>query len=255
MRCVAMTVTSTAALRQRLFRRLLWQQRVHDPVHEPRNTLPTLSPLRRWQTDRLAGGFRDFLADPRKRPAAEFFLTDLYSDRDFSGRDRDVAKVMPLMARLLPENLLIAATDTLELAVLSHAFDLRLAEQLAKRSEPLAAISVEDYAAAYRATGCERLRRHQIALIVEVGQTLDAAVKRHGVYRLLKASRLPARLAGLSELQGFLERGFSAFDHLGGAEEFLDAIAAREFQVSERLFAGHPAPFSFGDAQPNSSSR
>lgn len=239
-----MTGTRSAELRQRLFRRLQWQQRVHDPVHEPRNRLPTLSPLRRWQTDRLAGGFRDFLADPRKRPAATFFLTDLYSDRDFSARDRDVAKVMPLMARLLPENLLIAATDTIELAIISHAFDLRLAEQLAQRKQPGAAITEPDYAAAYRAVGCSRLRRHQIALIVEVGQTLDAAVKRHGVYRLLKAARLPAKLAGLSELQGFLERGFSAFDHLGGAEAFLDAIAAREYQVSARLFAGHSQPFS-----------
>lgn len=242
-----MNPSDPARLRQRLARRLAWQQRVHDPRAEPRNLLPTLSPLRRWQTERLARSFADFLAEPRMRPAAEFFLSDLYSDRDFSGRDRDVALVMPLMARLLPENLLVAATDAIELAVLSHAFDLRLAEHLAARAQPSSPISESDYAQAYRATGCRRLRHRQIDLILEVGHTLDAAVKRHGVYRLLRASRLPAKLAGLSDLQGFLERGFSAFDRLGGAEEFLARIAEREQAVSRRLFAGDPQPFAARD--------
>ena len=105
---------------------------------------------------RLADSFRDFLASPRMRPAAEFFLTDLYGERDFSARDRDVARILPLMARLLPDTLLVAATDAIELAVLSHAFDLRMAGALAARPRPGAPITVEDYAAAYRAAGCPR---------------------------------------------------------------------------------------------------
>lgn len=242
-----MSHADQARLRQRLARRLAWQRRVHDLQAEPRNLLPTLPLLRRWQAERLARSFADFLADSRMRPAAEFFLSDLYSDRDFSARDRDVALVMPLMARLLPENLLVAATDAIELAVLSHAFDLRLAEHLAARAKPTSPITERDYAQAYRATGCRRLRHHQIDLILEVGHTLDAAVKRHGVYRLLKASRLPAKLAGLSELQEFLERGFAAFDRLGGAEEFLGRIAEREKSVSRRLFEGHSQPFVASD--------
>ena len=41
----------------------------------------------------------------------------------------------------------------------------------------MAAITDADYAKAYRQTGCRRLRRHQIALIRVVGETLDAAAK------------------------------------------------------------------------------
>lgn len=234
---------SQARLRQRLAHRLAWQQLIHDPRHEPRNRLPTLAMLRSWQSRRLADGFADFLADPRMRPAAEFFLSDLYGDRDFSGRDRDVARVMPLMSRLLPESLLVAASDAIGLAVLSHAFDLRMAQALAARPKPAAPITVADYGVAYRATGCPRLRRRQIELILGVGWTLDAAVKKHGVHRLLRASRLPAKAAGLSELQGFLERGFTAFEALGGAEDFLSAIGEREREVSRRLFAADPEPF------------
>ena len=237
--------------RRRLGRRLQWQKAVNDPVREPRNRLATLSALRQWQTRRLRDSFADFLADPQMRPAAEFFLTDLYSDRDFSARDRDAAKVLPAMSRLLPESLLRAATDAIELATLSHMLDLRMAEQLARRRQPDAHITVADYRRAYRHRGLQRLRRHQIELVLRVGHALDAAVKKHGVYKLLKAARLPAQLAGLSELQAFLERGFRAFDALGGAEEFLSRVSVREREVSRRLFAGEAEPF----AQVNSSSR
>lgn len=237
--------------RRRLGRRLEWQKQVNDPARDPRNRLPTLSMLRQWQTERLAGSFADFLADPRMRPAAEFFLTDLYSDRDFSARDRDAAKILPAMSRLLPDSLLRAATDAIELATLSHMLDLRMAEQLSMRRQPGAPITLADYSRAYRHRNLRRLRRHQIELVLRVGHALDAAVKKHGVYKLLKAARLPAQLAGLSELQAFLERGFRAFDALGGAEDFLSRVADRELDVSERLFRGDPSPF----AQVNSSSR
>ena len=234
---------SGPALRQRIARRLAWQQRVHDPALEPRNRLSTLPMVREWQSRRLAQSFAGFLAEARTRPAAQFFLTDLYGDRDFSGRDRDVARIMPLMSRLLPESLLAAAADAIELATISHALDLRMAAALAGRARPGAPITVADYGRAYRATGHRRLRERQIELIGDVGRTLDAAVHKHGVFRLLKASRLPARAAGLSELQGFLERGFAAFGELGGADDFLDEIVAGERAASRRLFAGESDPF------------
>src|SRR6478735_1631622 len=151
--------------RERLARRLAWQRAAHDPVRDPRNLLPQLSMLRQWQSKRLAESFADFLADPKMRPAAEFFLSDLYGDKDFSARDRDAARILPLMARLLPDTLLRAATEAIELAVLSHALDLRVVAQLAKRRQPMSPISEADYARAYRHGGYRRLRRHQIELV------------------------------------------------------------------------------------------
>lgn len=238
--------TDSSLLRQRMARRLLWQQHAHDPARDPRNRLPMLVTLRAWQTRRLEHSFRHFLDHPRMRPAAVFFLTDLYGDRDFSGRDRDVAKVMPLMSRVLPASLLSAAVEAVELEVLSHAFDLRMAQALTRELPPGAPVDVEAYGRAYRRTGAARLRGHQIELILRVGWTLDAAVKKHGVAKLLRASRTPARLLGLAELQGFLERGFTAFEALGGAREFLESIGRSEHAVSQRLFAGDPDPFRSG---------
>jgi len=230
-----------ARSQRRLIRLVEANRRVRDPDHEPRNRLPVLTALQRWQAERLRRSFADFLASPRQRPAAEFFLSDLYGDFDVSARDRDVERVLPVMRRVLPERLLEAATDAIELAVLSHALDLRVAEALARKGSRK--ITEADYAEAYRAAGLHRLRRHQVGLIVRLGLTLDRAVSKPMIGHLLRLSRGPARAAGLADLQSFLERGFDAFRALGGASAFVNEIARREMLVSSRLFEGHPRPF------------
>lgn len=229
-----------ARLKAAIARRLRWRHDVFDPARSA-NASPRLAMLRAWQARRLEASFADVLADPQMHAAGRFFLSDLYADRDFSARDRDVDRIMPVMVHLLPESLLRAARDAIELHALSHALDLRLVDAMDRRR--LERLDESRYGEVYREAGLPRLRRRQIALVVAVGRSLDAAVQRHGVHRLLRASRFPARAAGLSELQGFLERGFDAFARLGGAGPFLQRVARGEGEVSRRLFAGHPRPF------------
>lgn len=230
-------------LDRRLQRVLEANKRGRDPQCEPRNRSRWLAPLQRWQSARLERSFADFLAAPRTAPAARFFLDDLYGDHDVTARDRDVERVLPLMRKLLPEHLIETAADAIELAWLSHALDLRMAAALERQGTRPAELDDESYSAAYRAVGKRRIRDHQIALVLRVGETLDEAVHKPWIPRLLRASRLPARIAGLGELQRFLERGFDAFRALRGADAFLAAIAAREREASRRMFAGEPAPF------------
>ena len=229
-----------ARLKAAIARRLRWRSAVCDPRRRG-NAAPQLATLRAWQSRRLETSFADVLADDRMHAAGRFFLSDLYADRDFSARDRDVDRIMPVMVHLLPESMLQAARDAIELHALSNALDLRMVAAMERRQ--LARLDEKRYGEIYREAGLPRLRQHQIALVVAVGRSLDAAVQRHGVHRLLRASRFPARAAGLSELQGFLERGFDAFARLGGAEPFLQRVASGEGEVSRRLFAGHPRPF------------
>ena len=240
-----MSDPAQSALDRRLQRVLEANRRGRDAVHEPRNRSRLLPALQRWQAARLKRSFVDFLAEPRTAPAARFFLEDLYGDQDVTARDRDVERVLPLMRKLLPPHLIETAADAIELAWLSHALDLRMAEALEQAGVKAATMDDRRYAAAYRRVGKPRLRELQIQLILRIGATLDHAVHKPWIPRLLRASRLPARFAGLGELQGFLERGFDAFRALRGADDFLGAIAARERETSRRLFAGHPEPFDF----------
>lgn len=235
-------------LQTRLQRRLRLYQRLCDPACEPRNRLPWLPRLQRWQAQRLARSFAPFLQDPAQRPAARFFLSDVYGDQDFSQRDADIARVLPLMQRLLPESLLRTLADAIALAALSHAFDLRMAQALHALAPSGRGLDAELYAQAYRRVGHPRLRARQIALIEAVGHGLDTALRMPGVRRLLRLSRRPAHAAGLGTLQSFLERGFEAFAALGDAQDFLAQIRDAETQVMRRLLVGDPDPFGFASA-------
>ena len=227
----------------RLSRRLVYHQVLHDPRREPRNRLRWLKPLQSWQTQRLERSFARFLQDPARRPAASFFLSDVYGDRDFTQRDADIAKVMPMMQRLLPSALVATVTDGIELGVLTHALDLRMAQALQELAPRRRKIDEALYAQAYRDVGLPRLRARQIALIDQVGQGLASALRMPGVSMLLKLSRMPAKAAGLGELQLFLERGFEAFAGLDDAQAFLADIRQHESAAMTRLFAGEADPF------------
>ena len=216
---------------------------MYDPEREPRNASRWLKLLQSWQAQRLQASFGGFLGDPVRRPAAQFFLTDLYGEHDFSQRDADIARVIPMMQKLLPVALLKTVADGIELAVLTHALDLRMVDALQALGGRRRSIDADLYARAYRMVGRRRLRARQIALIDEVGRGLWSALRMHGVGALLKISRMPARAMGFGELQGFLERGFDAFGKLGDAEPFLADIRDNETRVMERLFAGDPDPF------------
>lgn len=219
-------------------------QALHDPLREPRNGLRWLPELRRWQAARLRISFARFLDDPRKRPAAEFFLDDVYGDHDFARRDADIARVMPMMQGLLPAPLLRSVADGIELGALTHALDLDMAEALETLAPRRRRLDAALYAQAYRAVGQPALRARQIDLIGDVGDGLAAALALTGVSALLALSRAPARAMGLAELQGFLERGFTAFAALGDARAFIGEIVASERDVSRKLFSGAPEPFA-----------
>ena len=228
---------------ERLGRRLEWHQALHDPRQEPRNRLRWLPLLRQWQAKRLEHSFQNFLNDPQREAAARFFLTDVYGDHDFSRRDANVAKVLPMMQRLLPASVLGTVADGIELGALTHALDLRMAEAMQRLAPTRKRLDADLYSRAYREVGHARLRDHQIDLISAVGLGLARAVRTPGVSMLLRLSRGPAKASGLGELQGFLERGFAAFAALGDGKAFVDDIEASEREVAQRLFSADPDPF------------
>ena len=195
--------------------------------------------VKRWQTVRLMKTYADLDANPRYHAATAYFVEDLYGPKDFSARDTAMLKLVPMMVRLLPSMVVETAALSIEVEALSEGLDHRLAEAL-----PAGAIDEGAYAKAYRESATPADRERQIQLIVDVGHRLEVIVRWPLVFRTLKLMRQPARLAGLSDLQDFLERGFKAFEAMGGADEFLSTIAERERRILRRLFSGAPDPFA-----------
>ena len=200
---------------------------------------PRLVELKAWQSKRLAASYADVASIPRYRAATAFFLDDLYGPKDFSGRDQAMLRIVPTMARLLPASAVETAALAIELEALSEALDHRVVRAL-----PPGPIDDQGYARAYREAGTRAERERQVVLIEEVGKRLDALVKKPLVFRTLKLMRTPARMAGLEDLQDFLERGFESFRLMEGAGDFLALIRERETAILNRLFSGAAEPFS-----------
>ena len=198
--------------------------------------------LKGWQAERLAATYGDLLAHPRYRPATEFFLTDLYGAKDFRSRDEELARVVPAMCRMLPEGALRTIAAAVRLDRLSESLDHAVADALAAAGVPERPGDAA-YGTAYRAADRRDDREMQIALTLEIGRALDDLTRSRTLRAALVLMRRPARAAGFGDLQDFLERGFEAFRHMGGAQAFLDTVAGREREVMRRLLAANPRPF------------
>ena len=210
---------------------------------QPGRVAALLPALRHWQAQRLARTYADLAAVARYAPATAFFLSDIYGERDFSERDRAVERAFPVIRKTMPKAALAPIERAIELDQLSKTLDTALAGVLADELADDDALSEAAYAHAYRLCDNRAQRMHQIELTVAVGSDLDRAVAKPLVRRLLILARSPARAAGFGALQDFLERGFDAFRHMGGAGEFLQTIKTRETAILERLFAERPQPF------------
>jgi hypothetical protein len=191
--------------------------------------------LRAWQAVRLARTHADLLANPRMGLAASFFLTDLYGAEDLSKLDANVRRVAPTMKRVLPAAGLEIVAESIELEALSEDLDFATAAALGAKANDL---SPATYGVAYRKVDRRADRERQIDLIENLGQSLDRLVHKPFVGTTLSVMRKPAQLAGLSELQDFLHRGYKAFIRMGDAREFLDMVIGRERKLLEALFDG-----------------
>jgi len=191
--------------------------------------------LRAWQAARLAKTHADLLASPKFNIAATFFLSDLYGPKDFSERDTEMEKVLPIMTTMLPVSGLRTLLLAVEVDALSERFDAEMVAVLGKRLDQ-DGLTMDDYAAAYRQVGDRDGRELQIRLIGETGEALDALAHKTFAGAALKLMHGPAQLAGLGELHAFLERGFNAFRSLRRADEFLETIVQRERELMVSLF-------------------
>lgn len=195
-----------------------------------------------WQAYRLTQTYPDLLETPRYREPALFFLQDLYGPGDHLQRDSELARVIPALVRFLPEQALETVCEAIELDALSEALDCRVAQQLLGSGGPLPErFDRYAYAAAYRAAGTPAERIVQIERVGVIGRSLDRLVRKPLLSGLIASMGPAARVAGLSAMHEFLQRGFRAFKAMGGAGEFLRLIDARERRISEALFAGNDA--------------
>ena len=196
--------------------------------------------LKEWQAARLARTYADLLASPRYRPAAAFFLSDLYGPKDFRTRDEELARVVPIMVHVLPARALLTLLEAVKMDTLSESLDSAMVHALRALGKNRA-IDWAAYVAAYRACGRRKDRELQIALCDKIGKTLDRLTRLPLIRISLRLMSGPAHLSALGALHTFLQDGFDAFSFMKGADEFLAIVTERETALMQELFTNPDA--------------
>jgi hypothetical protein len=194
--------------------------------------LARVQALKHYQHQRFQHTYADLLSQPRYARATRFFLEELYGPVDFTRRDTQFKRVVPGLVRLFPHEVVLTVQTLGELHALSEELDTAMGRVVAAGPVDLAG-----YTAAWQAVGRPADREAQIVLMRRVADALDVYTRNALLRHSLRLMRTPARLAGLPELQAFLEAGFDTFREMRGAQQFLDTVVGRERAVAAWLFA------------------
>ena len=200
-----------------------------------------LALLQDWQRRRLTNSYHTLINQERYRAAGDFFLAELYGGLNFRERDQQMERVLPVMVRMLREDMLLALAEAFELQSLSLSLDMDMTAAL--QQSGWQELNSSRYGEIYRICGRPSDRQRQIELIGHLGLELNELVHHRLVMFLIRTLRGPARAAGFGLLQNFLEKGLRAFQIMGDGTEFIETIWHNEDRVMQRLLAGDKNPF------------
>jgi len=208
-------------------------ERIRVDANSNPNLQVATSSIKSFQARRFAGTYSDLLASQEYGPATGFFLEDLYSDKDYSLRDAQFARIAGGLQKLFPQQVIATAVSLAKLHVLTEELDRQMAEawiDTGSTSPPLE--DTARYVECWKSVDKEIERNEQLQMVLHIGFELDRLTRVPGLRMMLRMMRRPATAMGMGSLQGFLESGFDIFAHMSGkgigARTFLSSIQERE---------------------------
>jgi hypothetical protein len=199
-----------------------------------------ISSVKRFQARRFAGTYADLLQSAKYQGASRFFLDELYSERDYTLRDAQFARIASPLQTLFPAAVAAVAVSMAQLHLLTEELDHAMGQAWLEGATDIASSEAGRYVRAWRRVGREEHRYSQLGSVLELGDELDRLTRKPGLYLMLKLMRRPAAATGLSSLQAFLEAGFAAFAAMASEGEdagvFMSIIRERESLLMRQLF-------------------
>jgi hypothetical protein len=189
-----------------------------------------------WQLDYMLPFYEELRASDDYAAAVDFVVSDL-TGMGVSQRDHDIARIVPIMSKMLPEKALQVMASAMELNARVLDINLSICRDLFENKAFDTAISESDYRAACRKASSLDECLELVHLIEDVGRSLDHVIRIPMIGVTLRAMRAPARLAGFGALQVFLEKGYTTFIALEDVDQFLDDMTLRMTEVFTKIFA------------------
>ena len=188
-----------------------------------------------WQNDYMLQFYENLRTSEEYSRAVDFVVSDL-TGIGVRRRDQDIARIVPIMSKLLPEKVLRTVAAAMRLNARVLEINLSICRVLYGMKSGDEAFSETDYCVASRRAGRLDECLELVKLTMEVGRNLDHVIHIPMVGSLLKAMRMPARLWGFAAMQEFLEQGYTTFDALEDADKFLNIMGNRMIDILTRVF-------------------
>jgi hypothetical protein len=204
-----------------------------------------VSQIKAFQARRFTGTYADLLQTPQYKPATQFFLEELYSEKDYAQRDAQFSRIAGTLERMFPKQVVQTAVSLAQLHSLTEDLDLAMAQNWLDSSDSVVtqvkpSDPIKRYISAWREVGRRADRNAQLAGAISVGQELVTLTHTPGLRMALRMMRKPASLSGMAALQYFLESGFDTFAAMGyktdTANYFLTTVEMREKKLISELF-------------------
>jgi hypothetical protein len=186
-----------------------------------------------WQVAYSLPFYDEFLHDPETAAAVEFVISDLIGT-GVSARDADLARVVPVMVRLLPARALQALASAMELNYRAISINVDICQALASQIDAGTGIAEREYCAAFRqATSLDECQE-LIRLTIDLGHSLKRLVRSSALGMTLRGMHHPAHAAGFGAMQDFLEKGYTTFHAIDDVDVFLGRFEVRMSEVFAR---------------------
>jgi len=207
---------------------------VHQEYRSDEELLRQFRHFMAWQVAYLLPFFSEFETRPDTAAAVKFIVSDLMGS-GVSTRDTEVARIIPIMVRLLPASALQALASAMELNARTLEINLANCRSLSERTDISEGISEQDFCAAFRCTTTFDECLELIDLTIALGHTLKRLVHSRLLGMTLRAMHRPAHTAGFGAMQDFLEKGYATFHAIDDVDYFLGQFAERITTVFTRI--------------------
>jgi hypothetical protein len=192
-----------------------------------------------WQLEYMLPFYEDLRTTADRVAAVDFFVSDL-TGINIGERDQELAKVVPVMSRMLPAKVIDVVATAMQLNARVLGINLSICRELYAEISIDTRITEATYCSACRRASHLEECLELVHLTAEIGRSLDDVIRIPMMGLMLRAMRTPARLAGFGVLQVFLETGYERFNALQDIDRFLDDMTARMTFVFTQIFSAPP---------------
>ncbi len=214
--------------------------------HQQPDLLRRLQDVQAWQKMRMQRTHAKQFAEKQNILMSEYFLNRLYGGPDFDALADQIARLTKYAhkaEKLIPDNAIKTGTSGVELAILAVQLDEEVAMQLLQDFHPYEALTDDMMRDTYLKLDQGEARLKQLALLDQLGVSLDKYMRSFMVQAAFKMCKGAANKYSFNVMYDFMQDGYLAMKPLKSAEKFVLDFTKVERQIIEKVHSGDPQPF------------